>query len=545
MSDSAPPPPKRKNYTSWTYTTTTPDPSQQTWKEKIKSKSSVWGKSALDKGVAISDNLGGKVNNFAEQRLGTEAFWPVTGDFIKEMDKCARILRAFTVDGLVTESKEEEDESGRKKKKKVIRKIPPAVIAKAKGLAIFTSMRSGIAPFGGAGGAGLVVAKLPDGSWSPPASITPNNLSTGFLIGVDVYDCVLVINTAKALQSFRTHKATIGAELAVAAGPYGAGAAVEAGLEKAPLFSYVRSRGMYAGVELVAQVFVERFEENEAMYHWPGVKAGDILSGKVKMPIEASGLMKALADSESGRAQKEKGDALDIIIPEGAFQLELNDGEVLKLPPTPDQTDGHEYESDPETEKIRRASRPGSHNPSMSDLGNIHAPVPTRPPPLPSRHPNRPSLTHQPSSTSHYSASPPPSAPPLPPRSNVNSAQPSRATSPHIPAAASPAPEDLPTYAEVEVTPEGGVNAKPYPKDEMDAQKLGLAEDAVGEGGEPMSPAEQKEWEQFMAEHEENQRATEVEKAASVTGVAKEADVLARRLDVQHLDKENESESLR
>jgi hypothetical protein len=35
---------------------------------------------------------------------------------------------------------------------------------------------------------------------------------------------------------------------------------------------------MYAGVELVGQVFVERFDENGAMYHWPGVKAGDIVS---------------------------------------------------------------------------------------------------------------------------------------------------------------------------------------------------------------------------------------------------------------------------
>lgn len=98
-----------------------------------------------------------------------------------------------------------------------------------------------------------------------------------FLLGVDIYDCVLVINTQKALDSFKTHKATIGAELGVAAGPYGAGAAVEAGLEKAPLFSYVRSRGMYAGVEIVGQVFVERYDENGAMYHWPDVKAGDIV----------------------------------------------------------------------------------------------------------------------------------------------------------------------------------------------------------------------------------------------------------------------------
>jgi lipid-binding SYLF domain-containing protein len=44
------------------------------------------------------------------------------------------------------------------------------VMQQAKGVAIFTSMRTGIAPFGGAGGAGLVVAKLPDGSESIPGS---------------------------------------------------------------------------------------------------------------------------------------------------------------------------------------------------------------------------------------------------------------------------------------------------------------------------------------------------------------------------------------
>lgn len=58
------------------------------------------------------------------------------------------------------------DGTPRTKPRKVLRKIPPKVIAEAKGLVIFTSMRTGFAPFGGAGGAGVVVAKLPDGSES-------------------------------------------------------------------------------------------------------------------------------------------------------------------------------------------------------------------------------------------------------------------------------------------------------------------------------------------------------------------------------------------
>ena len=92
-----------------------------------------------------------------------------------------------------------------------------------------------------------------------------------------MYDCILVIRSQKALDSFSSHKVTLGAEIGVTAGPYGAGAAMEAGIEKAPVFSYVRSRGMYAGVEVVGQVFVSRFEENAAMYHWPGITAGDIV----------------------------------------------------------------------------------------------------------------------------------------------------------------------------------------------------------------------------------------------------------------------------
>ncbi|WVQ84975.1 hypothetical protein IAT38_007139 [Cryptococcus sp. DSM 104549] len=511
-----PPPPRRINSPR----TSTPDPAPSTWKDKMKAKGSVWGKYAVEKGVKISDNLGGKVNGVAERRFGTEAFWPVTGDFPKEMDKCARILRAFTVDGVVTEEKTDDPAGGKdKKKRKVIRKIPPAVIAQAKGLAIFTSMRTGIAPLGGAGGAGVVVAKLPDGTWSGPASISPNNISTGFLLGVDVYDCVLVIRSQKALDSFATHKATLGAELGVAAGPFGAGAAVEAGKEKAPLFSYVRSRGLYAGVEVVGQVFVERFEENAAMYNWPGVKAGDILAGKTRIPIEATKLHEALRDAESGVAQALKGDALDIVIPEGATELELQDGEVLKLPPTPDMTTGHEHESDPETELVHRASRPGSHNPSISSMNDVTGSggrVHRVPPPLPSRNPARPALDRAHSSASHYSD-------PLD----------------------SPAPgtqgEALPAYAD----PASESTAGAYPAEKRDG--AGLTEGAVGTDGEPMTEAEKREWEEYYLAQGGGVSSAVYQTAGTAGANGNEVFGLSDRLQDTHLasEKGKESESLR
>lgn len=53
------------------------------------------------------------------------------------------------------------------------------------------------------------------------------------MIGVDVYDCVMVINDDTALEKFFTHKATVGTDVAVVAGPLGAGGAVESGLVSA------------------------------------------------------------------------------------------------------------------------------------------------------------------------------------------------------------------------------------------------------------------------------------------------------------------------
>jgi len=75
------------------------------------------------------------------------------------------------VEGIVKEEKAEKVDDGEKKRKtvKVLRKIPPKIMKEAKGIVIFTAMRSGIAPFGGAGGTGLVLARLPDGCEFTPS----------------------------------------------------------------------------------------------------------------------------------------------------------------------------------------------------------------------------------------------------------------------------------------------------------------------------------------------------------------------------------------
>ncbi|KAF2834087.1 DUF500-domain-containing protein [Patellaria atrata CBS 101060] len=249
-------------------------PTQTFW-EKTKTNS----KAGFDKVYGWVDKLGPPVNRLSN-KLGSEAFWPTTLDI--ESDKAARILRSFCKDGFYQE--EIKSDGPRKHKEKVLKKIPPEVIRNAKGLAIFTTMRTGLW-FSGAGGAGVLVAKLPDGSWSPPSGLMSHTVGLGFLAGVDIYDCVLVINTEKALQAFSSVRCTIGGEVSAVAGPVGVGGVVETELHKrqAPVFTYLKSRGLYAGVQVDGTIFIERTDENERFYN-QRIPVADILAGKVRHP---------------------------------------------------------------------------------------------------------------------------------------------------------------------------------------------------------------------------------------------------------------------
>lgn len=105
------------------------------------------------------------------------------------------------------------------------------------------------------------------------------------MVGLDIYDCVVVINTEKALEAFTKIRCTLGGEISVAAGPVGAGAVLETELHKrqAPVFTYMKSRGFYAGVQVDGTVIIERGDENEKFY-LEKLPVKDILAGKVRHP---------------------------------------------------------------------------------------------------------------------------------------------------------------------------------------------------------------------------------------------------------------------
>ena len=77
-------------------------------------------------------------------------------------------------------------------------KIPSSVIVNAKGLAILSALRAGMY-FAGTAGTGVVIVRFPDGTWSPPSAFAVRSGSIGIVYGVDVSDCVCVLNTKDAV----------------------------------------------------------------------------------------------------------------------------------------------------------------------------------------------------------------------------------------------------------------------------------------------------------------------------------------------------------
>jgi len=250
-------------------------------------------KTVETKAWRFSDIFGRGMNNLAG-KVGSEAFYPQP--LAVEVEKCSRILRSFTTSSEILEV--ETSDGKTKKKQRVAVQIPQKFLRSAQGLAIYTVCRMGLG-FSGAGGSGVVIARNSDGSWGSPSGILIHTIGFGFLAGADIYDVVLILRTQRAVKAFVNPKVSIGGELTVTAGPVGAGAVVDTGIELSPVLSYIKSRGLYGGIQLDGNIVIERTDENERFYGRK-VRAKEILAGETERPSDAD-LLVATIESAEGR----------------------------------------------------------------------------------------------------------------------------------------------------------------------------------------------------------------------------------------------------
>lgn len=164
------------------------------------------------------------------------------------------------------------------------------------GLAVITVFKAG---FIGSGrfGSGICVARLADGTWSAPSAIGTAGGGFGGQIGFELTDFVFILNDANAVRSFAQQASiTLGGNVSIAAGPVGrnaeaAGAASMKGV--AGVFSYSKTKGLFAGVSLEGSVLIERRDANEKLYGGR-ITAKQLLEGAVRPPPAADPLMRVL-----------------------------------------------------------------------------------------------------------------------------------------------------------------------------------------------------------------------------------------------------------
>lgn len=147
--------------------------------------------------------------------------------------------------------------------------IPAALMRDAAGVAVIPHVVKAGFVVDGRFGRGVVLAHRPDGSWADPLFLTLAGGGVGWQAGVEATDVVLVFKSRESLDRLLKgkDKLTLGGDVGVAAGPLGrqAEAATDPML-KAEIYSYSRSRGLFAGAALEGSALLIDRRADDAFY---------------------------------------------------------------------------------------------------------------------------------------------------------------------------------------------------------------------------------------------------------------------------------------
>ena len=135
------------------------------------------------------------------------------------------------------------------------KQIPQSLLAEARGVAIIPNVVKGGFIVGVRHGRGVMLVKDDSGNWLPSTFVSITGGSVGWQAGLQSTDVVLVFQTRNSVNNLMNGELTVGVDAAAAAGPVGrqAAAATDASLS-AEIYSYSRSRGLFAGVSVDGSV---------------------------------------------------------------------------------------------------------------------------------------------------------------------------------------------------------------------------------------------------------------------------------------------------
>ncbi len=149
-------------------------------------------------------------------------------------------------------------------------------VKEAKAVLIIPQSIQGAFFIGGSGGSGALVAyDAASNTWGYPAFYTIGSLSIGLQFGGEASEVILLVMTDRGMEKLLTSSFKLGADITLAAGPVGGGAAAGT----ADVLSYARSKGAFAGFSLAGAVVKTKDKFNEA-YYGKSVSPTDILIRK-------------------------------------------------------------------------------------------------------------------------------------------------------------------------------------------------------------------------------------------------------------------------
>jgi lipid-binding SYLF domain-containing protein len=151
--------------------------------------------------------------------------------------------------------------------------IPRTLLENAQGIAVIPGVLKAGFVVGGRRGRGVVLARGPKGVWGNPIFIGLTGGSVGWQIGVQSTDLVLVFKTRQSLDRILMGKGklTLGADVAVAAGPVGRQAEADTDAKlRAEIYSYSRSRGLFAGLSVEGAALTVEHLVTRSFYHIEG-----------------------------------------------------------------------------------------------------------------------------------------------------------------------------------------------------------------------------------------------------------------------------------
>jgi lipid-binding SYLF domain-containing protein len=184
--------------------------------------------------------------------------------------------------------------------------IPREIMEGAKCVAVVPSMIKGGFIFGGRHGRGVATCRLPNGSWSAPAFFTVTGGSWGAQIGVENVQLVMLVMNDDGMRHLLQDKFQVSGDAGATAGPIGRSASAGEGWKmNAPILTYSRAQGLFAGVDLSGAEVEKDGDSTKAMY---GRDLGQtaVLTGKVPVPPAANVFIAAVKNAKAqGVAKKQ------------------------------------------------------------------------------------------------------------------------------------------------------------------------------------------------------------------------------------------------